>query len=83
MDYYILSPLLFILRMAEIFSQLTLSLMISNVKVSLKRFIIGSFSFGILFMVSSLIFSALSYWEQPAKNRRIIDNIVDNILFIF
>jgi len=51
MDYYVLTPLFFVLRIAEAFSQFSLVLAISNVKISLKRFFLGSIIFTILFEV--------------------------------
>ena len=42
MDYYIFSPLLFLIRAVEVFAQLALVLTISNTKVKLKKFLLGS-----------------------------------------
>lgn len=52
MEYYILTPLLFILRMCEIFSQFTLTLVISNTKIKLRNFLCGTVIFAGLFEIA-------------------------------
>lgn len=51
MDYYIISPLLFLLRIVEVSSQFTLSSVISGIKFSIKKFIWGTLLFTISFEV--------------------------------
>ena len=49
MDYYIFTPLLFILRIFEFCSQLTLSLLISNSKINIKKLFLSSIFVTIIF----------------------------------
>lgn len=51
MEYYNLSPVTFLLRMIEVFSQMTLVLVISNAKVKLKNFLFVSLMLSVLFEV--------------------------------
>jgi len=51
MDYYILSPLLFVLRIVEFFSQLTLVLTVSNTSVKFKKLLLGSMVFTVSFEI--------------------------------
>jgi len=51
MDYYILSPLLFILRIMEAFSQFSLILSISNANVGMKKFFSGALLLTVLFEI--------------------------------
>ena len=54
MDYYIFTPLLFILRIFEFCSQLTLSLTITNSKISIKKLCISSTCIAIIFEIFKL-----------------------------
>ena len=49
MDYYIFTPLLFILRIFEFCSQLTLSLMISSSKINIKKLLLSSICIATIF----------------------------------
>jgi len=49
MDYYILTPFLFVLRILEVFSQLSFILIISNTTFSAKKFFGGSILLAIVF----------------------------------
>lgn len=54
MSNYFFTLLFLVLRVAEVFSQLTLTLVITNSKVSIKRLLIGSMLFTIIFEPVSL-----------------------------
>lgn len=71
MDYYILTPFLFILRILEIFAQFTLTLSISNIKFNIKK---------VLF--SSLLFT-LPYELVKIVLPQYLTSIIAAILFIF
>jgi len=51
MEYYILSPLLFVLRIVEFFSQLTLVLTVSNTNIKFKKLLLGAIVFTISFEI--------------------------------
>jgi len=55
MDYYILSPGLFILRIVEFFSQFTLLVAISKNKVPIKKILLGTFIYAVLFEIIKII----------------------------
>ena len=54
MDYYLITPLLFILRIVEVFSEFTLALEIVNIKASLKRLFFGTILFATLFEIAKI-----------------------------
>ena len=51
MDYYIFTPLLFVLRIFEFCSQLTLSLTITNSKINIKKMIFSSIGIATIFEI--------------------------------
>ena len=55
MDYYILSPLLFVLRIIEVIVQLSLTLTIAGTKVGVKRFCLGAILFATLFEIIKVV----------------------------
>ena len=51
MEYYILTPTLFVLRIIEVFSQFSLILVISNTKFNFKRFLCGAILLAVIFEI--------------------------------
>ena len=54
MDYYILSPLLFVLRIVETFSQFTLAVAISKNKIKVKSILAGTVIYAVFFEMIKL-----------------------------
>lgn len=75
MDYYILSPLLFILRIAEAFSQINLVLSLSDSKSSIKKIFVTSILLSVLFEIIKMVL--------PQYLTSIIPAVILILIFIF